>query len=128
MVRNTLLRGNYCETIVAAKLQERGYTVFLPLGGGGKCDLVVDVRGKLLKIQVKSTVLEQGKERIRLRRQAYIKNIKHKVEYQSEDLDYFIVVSRALQFYIIPFSEANNVHGAGTHILRRTEKYLDAWF
>ena len=91
---------------VAAKLLEQGFLVSVPMVDEGY-DLITDWKGKLLRVQVKSTMgaTEKHKSRSKLKffavrgpgygYKAYLKMAKEKVTYKPRECDAFI-------FYHIP--------------------------
>jgi hypothetical protein len=57
----THVTGNKTLSIVMAELSKRGYDrIFLPWGDGDVVDLMVEMRGKLQRLQCKTARLEDG--------------------------------------------------------------------
>ena len=55
MYNNSSVIGNIGEAIAFSEFVKRGYTVLFPFGQNTPYDLVVDIGGKLYKIQCKTT-------------------------------------------------------------------------
>lgn len=55
MYQNSSAIGDIGETIALAEFAKLGFTVLVPFGGNCPYDLVVDIGGRLLKIQCKTT-------------------------------------------------------------------------
>lgn len=53
MINDTTFKGDVAEILAAAELVARGYIVSRPLTNGASYDLLVDVNGKILRLQVK---------------------------------------------------------------------------
>jgi len=84
--------GDIGETRVLAELIKRGYNVSIPFGHDAKYDLVVEVDGKLKKVQVKTTASKGGKMRVQCRTISnIIKGKQIRVTYTKKDFDYMIV-------------------------------------
>lgn len=84
-------KGLISETVIAAELLKLGVVVSKPLGDNASYDLIVDVRGKLNRIQCKTGKLRDGKitsQIVRVRR-----NTKkyRKVFYTKRQIDYFMI-------------------------------------
>jgi PD-(D/E)XK endonuclease len=62
------VNGAIAEYRIVADLIKRGYTPFSPLLENTECDLVVDVNGDLLKIQIKSSSSDGDKIKVDLTR------------------------------------------------------------
>ena len=50
----TAARGNAAEAAVLSALVRRGYNVLVPFGGGHSYDLVVEARGRFIRVQCKA--------------------------------------------------------------------------
>ena len=53
---NTKQVGNIGEAAILSKLVEYGVSVYIPFGDNEKADLVADFNGKLVRIQVKTSI------------------------------------------------------------------------
>ncbi len=103
--------GKITELAVAQAFLQRGYQVSQPLVADSRYDFIVDVRGKLFKIQVKTgTVKEEG---------AYIEfatSTSHtntqgttNHSYKQDEIDYFATML-GTQCYIIPVNQCGSRH------------------
>jgi hypothetical protein len=59
-MRNTSQTGEVCRTQIIAALTLQGKTVLLPLGDFQRYDLVIDERGRFLRVQCKMGKLSNG--------------------------------------------------------------------
>ena len=59
-MRNTSLLGEICHTQIIAALALQGKTILLPLGDYQRYDLVIDDRGRFLRVQCKTGRLAKG--------------------------------------------------------------------
>ena len=57
---HTFQTGNHSESIVLSAYLAAGFTVSIPFGSGASYDLLVDVKTKIIKIQVKTGWISQG--------------------------------------------------------------------
>lgn len=97
------LKGDVSETAVLAKLTSLGYAVSIPFGGTTSYDLVVDVRGRLLKIQVKAAYVDSTGVLVSAGPRKTMTNtrvIKYK-RYNKDSFD-FVVAHYKEDFYIVP--------------------------
>lgn len=60
-MKTTYEKGNLSEAKFLADALEKGYTVLVPFGGGCRYDLVLDKDNTLIKIQVKTGKLKDGR-------------------------------------------------------------------
>ena len=134
-IRDLKRRGEWAEIRFIAKAMEHGYRVTTPLNGSPPYDVVVDLGGLFISVQVKSTTsLRQGR---RKNRPTYCYSVNmvrsgHNNRYGLVDFHYLaaFIIPREL-WYIIPF---RLVVGRSTVLLRPDdppdngyEKYREAW-
>lgn len=68
MLTKNRLNGAVAELLVTADFTRKGYSTYSPTIENTECDLVVDVDGKLFKVQVKSGHSDGTKLQVDLRR------------------------------------------------------------
>lgn len=91
--------GTYAEYLFASECIKRGYSVSFPLMDSSPYDCVVDYKGRLIKVQVKSTEKKPLKHRRTVN--ASLNNAKSK--YTLELVDFFAVYSTYYNgFFIFP--------------------------
>ena len=84
--------GNIGEAITVAKFVEKGIPVYLPFGDNEKIDLIIEIKGKLLKVQVKtSNRLYKGSLIFNTR--STRSGTKETVLYSEEDIDLYACYS-----------------------------------
>ncbi|WP_044957221.1 group I intron-associated PD-(D/E)XK endonuclease [Halarchaeum acidiphilum] len=95
---NGASRGDASETLVAYDILDNGYRIAYPHGHAQDYDLIADVDGRLLKIQVKTAT--------NTRKRQYELRLKNADNYNSEHVDLFAagVHSEKAAFYV-PFNE-----------------------
>jgi hypothetical protein len=113
-------KGEYAELVFASEACKQGFTVLFPNGDNALYDFVVDIKGKLSRIQVKSSStsvysVSHGSHYTKSNRSRY----KH--------IDFFAFVClTTLNVYIIPLSK---VKEKGTISIRDSKHllYKNAW-
>lgn len=75
--------GSYGEMVVASELMKLGYSVFMELADMSKKDLVLEYKGRLLGVQVKTTHKKAGGYQVNLVKSGA--NYKHR--YKLDDFD-----------------------------------------
>ncbi len=123
MKKNTVRQGEVSEQIFATKcFVEHSYMVSQP-NGTADYDLVVDVNGRLLKIQVKSSIKGDGNVNICKGTNAVKSGKQGKYPYPTGSVDFFAVHNIPQDdWYIIPrevTGDAKNIRIA----LKREGKY-----
>ncbi len=86
---DTNRKGNISEAKVLQAFVRAGYGVLLPFGNGATYDLVVDVEGRLWKVQVKTGLLQKGCVLFPLRR--FSGHNRRAKKYQRGEIDLFAV-------------------------------------
>ena len=61
MEHSTFRKGNLSEAKFLADALDKGYKVLIPFGDGSRYDLVLDTGEKLVKVQVKTGRLREGR-------------------------------------------------------------------
>ncbi len=125
-------KGEMAELIFVIKAASMGFAVSKPYGDSEPYDLVVEDKGRLLRIQVKSvfTTTRWGYSVAVAR-----KRLRHHLQYSDQEIDFiaaYVVPHDA--WYIIPVAEiVNSIHirlypdGTKKRDGGRFEKYREAW-
>lgn len=130
---DTKLKGDIAEQAVVLAALKRGWGVLQVIGDRLPYDLVIDVDGVLLKIQVKSAWFDQTKEnyvvdnrRTKTNRRSMVRS-----NYEPTDFDFAILYIQDLDvFYIMP-SEVFISYGSEIHLVedeKRQRKPKSAGF
>lgn len=86
--------GNIGEAKVIAKFVEHGFPVYIPFGDNEKADIVVDINGKLCRIQVKTAVgCENGRIEFDLTSTTLRNKNTVRRKYSVHEVDYFALYS-----------------------------------
>ena len=102
---DTKLKADVAEAAVIAELLKRGFRVLQPVGDRLPYDLALDVKGKLLRIQVKSAWYYNGSFTVDSRRTKTNRRIMLRKHYKDSDFDFAILyIDRLDTFYIMPIS------------------------
>ncbi len=127
----------YCRTAITLKALKHGWEVLKPIGDRLPYDIVFDVNGFLIKIQVKSAWLDAKKNNYVVdnrKTKTNRRNVKH-YTYESSDFDFAILYIEDLDVsYIMPcdvfLSYGSEIHLVVTDKRQRKPKsweYRDAW-
>ena len=101
---NSNRRGNIGMGYAIAKLTELGYNISIPVTDSQDYDLIADLEGVLLKVQVKTTSYKDKKSEyymVALRTKTYNK-LK---SFTDSDCDLLFVLTESGQMYLIPKNE-----------------------
>jgi hypothetical protein len=100
-------KGNLTELQCLTAFIESGCGVSIPYGDCYPYDFIVDVEGKLIKVQVKSSSLKDENAIKFSCRSTHVNcsGVKN-VRYQAKDVDYFATFWEG-QCYLIPFNECS---------------------
>ncbi len=134
---DTKLKGDIAEQAVILFALKNGWGVLQSIGDRLPYNLVLDVDGILLKIQVKSAWYDGKKEnfvvdnrRTKTNRRKMIRSV-----YKAEDFDFAIIFIQELDiFYVMP-SEVFISYGSEIHLVEtdkrqrkpRSSAYRNAW-
>jgi len=125
IIRDNKKRGEWAESVFAARAAEHGLAVSKPSGDSESFDYVVGHPGKFVGVQVKCTIAKQPHAK------GYICNLKsNNAKYRAGSFD-FVAAYAILEdtWYVIP---ENVIRGMSAVTLCSTmpkyEKYREAWF
>lgn len=111
---NSQIRGTTTELLGILAFQKRGFYCSIPFDGSCRYDFVVDINGKLLRIQSKSSSeYRDGSIAFSTSRQTTNTQRTVRYKYSEEDIDYFYSHYNGHDF-LVPVSET----GSGSKILR----------
>lgn len=105
---NTKRKGNIGEARVLYELVSLGIPVYIPFGDTEKADLIAEINGRLMKIQIKTSSM--------IRREVLVFNScstmskdGSSVPYTEEDIDYFALYhTETNEVYLLEASEGTN--------------------
>lgn len=128
---NTTHVGDIAEMSVSLAAMDMGWSVLRPVGNSLPYDLIIDVSGSLVKIQVKSAWKgKPTKSYIVESRRTKTNRVRMvRARYTDNDFDFAIVyIPETKDFYIIPVSEFIKYKGAITLSKNsRASIYLNSW-
>lgn len=105
---NTKDIGDQSESKVLSMFLDRGYSVLIPFGDNKRYDLVVEDRGKFIRIQIKTGSYRNGCVISKLYSTYKLKGKIVRRLYTREEIDYVIIYSPDLnKFYLINVREIN---------------------
>ena len=134
---NTKLKGDIAEQAVILKALQKGWRVSVPIGDRLSYDLVFDINGNLLKIQVKSAWFDSNKNNyvVDVRRTKTNRREMKRMQYEVSDFDFAILFIEDLNvFYVMP-SEVFISYGSEIHLIEtdkrqrkpKSSEYREAW-
>lgn len=135
MTLNASRIGSAAEFAVAVSAMEYGFSVSQPLGCYAHYDLIIDVKGVLIKIQVKSLFIEtKGEGRQPGLRCSCTRNIKQRakyrerVKYSSNDFDFAACYHKqSKEIFIVPFDIFTMGKTFFSLSQKRQDLYREAW-
>ncbi|KAA3628072.1 MAG: endonuclease [Bacteroidetes bacterium] len=134
---NTKQKGDIAEQAVTLKALKLGYEVLKPIGDRLPYDLVFDIEGKLVKIQVKSAWYDSKKDNYVVDNRRTKTNRRQMIRenYSSEDFDFAVLYIPDLEvFYIMPIEDFISF-GSEVHLVEaekrqrkpRSAEFREAW-
>lgn len=134
---DTKLKGDIAEQSAICQVLKRGWTPLRPIGDRLPYDLVFDVSGRLVRIQVKSAWLnsESGSYVVDNRRTKTNRRIMKRDSYSESDFEFALIYLEQLDiFYIMPV-EVFISYGSQIHIVEsskrqrkpRSAEFREAW-
>ena len=134
---STKLKGDLAEQAASLKALELGWEVLRPLGDRLPYDLVLDVEGRLVKVQVKAAYLEakSGNYVVDTRRTKTNRRVMVRARYAAADFDFAVCYIDDLRvFHVFPItvfmsyaSGISLVEDAGRQRAARARPFRDAW-
>ena len=134
---STKLRGDIAEQTAILHALKRGWGVLRPVGDRLPYDLVLDVAGTLVKIQVKSAWFDRprGNYVVDNRRTKTNRRVMVREVYSASDFDFALVYVQDFDlFYVFPVdmftsyrSEIHLVEADKRQRKPRSSRYRDAW-
>lgn len=108
-VLNTHFQGKITELQVAESFLAKGYQVSQPLVADSRYDFIVDIRGKLYKIQVKTCHLGGENEYIEFATSSSHTNTQRTINhsYSKDEIDYFATFYEG-QCYVVPVEKCGS--------------------
>jgi hypothetical protein len=130
-IRNHKKRGQWAELRFMTKATELGFQAAKPLGDSAQYDVVLDIGGRFISIQVKSTFHEVAGSSPSRFEVSLLHPSGPNRAYQQSDFDYLAVYYiQADIWYIIPSAQVAGRHsisaGPGDK-LNKWEPYREAW-
>ena len=106
---STHFQGKLTELQVAEAFLKMGYQVSQPLVTDCRYDFIVDIKGKLLKIQVKTSSVNIEEGYIEFATSSSHTNTKGTINhsYSAKEIDYFATIYNG-ECYVIPVSECGS--------------------
>ena len=134
---DTKLKGDIAEQTAILQALKRGWGVLKPVGDRLPYDLVFDVSGALIKVQVKSAWFDslRGNYVVDNRRTKTNRKVMLRESYKQTDFDFALVyISDLEMFYVFPvgvfIGYASEIHLVEADKRQRkplSAKYRDAW-
>jgi hypothetical protein len=130
-IRNRKKRGQWAELRFMAKATELGFQVAKPLGDAAPYDVVLDIGGRFISIQIKSTYFRGTN----LKPGSFVANLFHAAgpdhRYRQSDFDYLAVyyIPKDI-WYIIPSAQAVSkfsIRASPGDKQNQWEPYREAW-
>jgi PD-(D/E)XK endonuclease len=131
-IRNDKKRGHFAELRFMAKAAELGFQLNMPLGDTAQYDVVIDLGGRFVRVQVKSTMFEASN----LKPGNFVASLVHACglnhRYQQTDFDYLAIycIPRDI-WYIIPWAVASckqSICVCPGDKQNKWEHYREAWY
>jgi hypothetical protein len=134
---DTKLKGDIAEQAVILLALKQGWGVLKPVGDRLPYDMVFDIDGKFVKIQVKSAWFDESRQNyvVDNRRTKTNRRIMLREKYCESDFDFAIIYLEEIHiFYIMPvdifISYSSEIHLVETEKRQRKPKsadYREAW-
>ena len=130
-IRNAKKRGHWAELRFMAKAAELGFQLNTPLGDTAQYDVVIDLGGRFIRVQVKSTCFEASN----LKPGNFVASLVHACglnhRYEQSDFDYLAVYCIPDDiWYIIPWAVAcrkQSICVCPGDKQNKWEHYREAW-
>ncbi|MDO8443543.1 MAG: group I intron-associated PD-(D/E)XK endonuclease [Candidatus Azambacteria bacterium] len=134
---DTKLKGDIAEQATILKALERGWAVIKPLGDRLPYDLVLDIKGKLVKIQIKSAWFDKKSGNFVVDNRRTKTNRRHMLRepYKKSDFDFAVIYLNGPNiFYVLP-NKVFITYGSAIHFVEEKKRqrkplsadFRDAW-
>ena len=123
---NKVLKGDISKACVVAKLLKEGFTILEPISENSRYDLVIDLNGKFLRIQIKTIYYKNDKKVYEMACYSTTRrNKKHiKAIYTEEEVDYIIGYNPEKdEMYTFPIRDINGRNQIVFRNKRRANQY-----
>lgn len=107
-MKDTKIIGEISEAAITLALLKRGYSISKPIGENSRYDLIVEIDGKLNKVQCKTAKLKNDVVIAGISRVVRTKKNGgyQKISYDNNDVDFFgIYCPDTNVCYLVPFAE-----------------------
>ena len=130
-IHNHKKRGHWAELRFMTKATELGFQLAKPLEDNAQYDVILDLGGRFVSVQIKSTYFQANN----LKPGNFVASLFHpsgpKRRYEPSDFDYLVVycIPRDV-WYVIPSAVAARKHAIRTcpgDTLNQWEQYREAW-
>lgn len=136
-MEDTKLKGDIAEHKVVLHALQNGWGVSIPVGDRLPYDLILDISGNIVKIQVKNAWFDAGKCNYVVDNRRTKTNRRNMVRspYRAEDFDFAILcIDEINVFYVMP-SKVFISYGSEIHLVEtdkrqrkpKSAKYRNAW-
>lgn len=135
---NTKLKGDIAEQAVILYALKRGWGISKPIGDRLPYDLVIDISGTLIKVQVKSAWVDLQRQNFVVDTRCTKTNRRKMVRalYTAHDFDFAVMYIEEIDvFYIMPVevfisygSEIHLIEAAKRQRKPKSAEYRDAWY
>jgi hypothetical protein len=106
-VPSTTQKGDTAETAILASLTEFGHVVSVPFAGAASYDLVADLEGELVRVQVKHGRITGDHVEVSLRRTNPNHNEYVESYYRADEIDTYAIYAPEIdRSFWLPFEEA----------------------
>ena len=137
MRKDTKLTGDIAEQAVVLQALKFGWGVSKPIGDRLPYDLILDVKGRLFKVQVKSAWFDKGKNNYVVDNRRTKTNRRQMIRenYSPGDFDFAVLFIQELDvFYVFPAQEFLD-YGSEIHLVEgdkrqrkpKSARYREAW-
>lgn len=115
----TAAKGGWNELSVGAELVRLGCPVSFPYGGGCRYDLIVDIRGELLRVQCKTSSMKRaGVYKLHLESSHRCNGKIVTLKYSSDEIDMYATVIEGM-VYLIPIKACKSTTVATIYMERK---------
>lgn len=132
-IRKPKERGEWAELRFMAKAAEMGFKLSRPWGDSATYDVVIELKGRFVRVQVKSTMHKARARKPHHQQGAYMANMRHISvrPYEASDFEFLAVYVIPLDvWYILP--STITAHRSAIRVVpgdarNRYERYREAW-